>query len=303
MPQKPSGTEGLRRSRPAEVRIPSHGVWVLESHHDRTFEMAMGRWPFEKICWVAVGKGALELKDGEVPIGRGDFLLLPAEAEHRFVDSKSDPLTLVIVCLDDRFFRASGRDEPHRHRTVWRQACESLPLGRPRRARSAFQHSELAECFKVLLREQSQRNRGWELASVSAAGQLLVHLLRSCDASDDVKSDKARAVEGVVEYLDANFHKKVQLADLAERCEMSPRRFTDLFRKRTGQSLTEYVNQRRIAHAKERLLETEHILYSCHESGFRDLGYFYRVFKKHTGLTPGGFLAGAGSANQADSES
>ncbi len=38
------------------------------------------------------------------------------------------------------------------------------------------------------------------------------------------------------------------------------------------------------------LRKTGHILYSCYESGFHDVGYFYRVFKKHTGLTPGQFM-------------
>ncbi len=30
---------------------------------------------------------------------------------------------------------------------------------------------------------------------------------------------------------------------------------------------------------------------ACYESGFQDIGYFYRVFKKYTGQTPGDFIA------------
>jgi len=70
----------------------------------------------------------------------------------------------------------------------------------------------------------------------------------------------------------------------------SPRRFTALFKEQTGLTLNNYLNQRRIEHACRRLDETGHILYACHESGFNDLAYFYRVFKKISKMTPGQYL-------------
>jgi AraC-like DNA-binding protein len=201
------------------------------------------------------------------------------------VDSRADPLTLVIACMDDQFLSPGGwRDR------AWREACASHPLGRPCQARSAFQHSEMIDRFKLMLREQNLKQAGWEVASMSAAADLIVHTLRSCLPVEAVEKGSARAVDGVVEFLDSNFYKQVQLPDLAERCGLSPRRFTDLFKQRTGLTLTHYLNKRRIEYAKERLRETDQILYSCYESGFRDVAYFYRVFKRHTGMTPGSFL-------------
>jgi len=99
-----------------------------------------------------------------------------------------------------------------------------------------------------------------------------------------------RTVEGAIEYIDGHPYQAMQIGDMAERCGLSPRRFTDLFKQRTGMTFSHYLNRRRIRYACERLDETGHILYACHESGFNDLAYFYRVFKKHTGLTPGEYL-------------
>ena len=281
-----------RRSSPADVHFPDHGLTVIESHHAETFHMERKQWPFHKFCWVAMGRGLLELDQGVIPIQRDQFLLLPAGLEHRFVDHHTDPLTLVIACMDERFLVPGRRRE-----AVWQAACASLPPGRPCRARGAFQHSKMVDQLKLMLREQTLSQPGWELASNSAASDLLVHTIRSCIPAHDSGRNSNQAVDAVIEHLDANFYKQVPLPELAARCNLSSRRFTDLFKLRTGRTLTNYVNERRINYAMERLRETQHILYSCYESGFRDVAYFYRVFKRQSGMTPGEFLASCDSAD------
>ena len=281
-----------RRSSPADVHFPDHGLTVIESHHAETFHMERKQWPFHKFCWVAMGRGLLELDQEVIPIQRDQFLLLPAGLEHRFVDHHTDPLTLVIACMDERFLVPGRRRE-----AVWQAACASLPPGRPCRARGAFQHSEMVDQLKLMLREQTLSQPGWELASNSAASDLLVHTIRSCIPAHDSGRNSNQAVDAVIEHLDANFYKQIPLPDLAARCNLSSRRFTDLFKLRTGRTLTNYVNERRINYAMERLRETQHILYSCYESGFRDVAYFYRVFKRQSGMTPGEFLASCDSAD------
>lgn len=281
-----------RRSRPADVHFPEHGLTVIESHHAETFHMERQQWPFHKFCWVAMGRGQLELKQGIISIQRDQFLVLPAGLEHRFIDHHTEPLTLVIACMNDRFLVPGGRRE-----AVWKEACASLSPGLPRHARGAFQHSEMIDLLKLMLREQTLSQPGWELASISAAGDLLVHTIRSCIPAEHSGRNSNHAIDAIIEHLDANFYKQILLPELAARCNLSSRRFTDLFKLRTGRTLTNYVNERRIKYAMERLRETQHILYSCYESGFRDVAYFYRVFKRQSGMTPGEFLASGNSAD------
>jgi len=105
-----------------------------------------------------------------------------------------------------------------------------------------------------------------------------------------VQDATLQTVKGAIEYIDAHPYEALQIATMAERCSLSPRRFTDLFKQLTGDTFSHYLNRQRIRYACERLDETGHILYACHESGFNDDAYFYRVFKKNTGLTPGAYL-------------
>ena len=284
-----SGGVFLRRATPATVVLPEYGLYVLESHHASGFEMAMGDWPFHKVCWVPMGRGILETGVGSVPIRRDDVLVIPERVEHRFVDEPTEPMTLVMVCFGAEVTSPStalGR--------VFARVEERFAPCRPLRSTNAFQREEIRACFRFLLHEQSRAAVGFEASIHAGTIGLLVRLLRGCESAErGGRGDRERDLDGVLDFLDSRFNEPVQLPAMARRCGLSPRRFSQVFRQRTGRSLIEYVNVRRIAHAKERLRETGHIAYACHESGFQDMAYFYRMFRKHTGLTPEAFVKAA----------
>lgn len=278
----------MRRQVPARVEVPTGQVRVLESHHASNFEMALDDWAFHKICWVAIGRGLLESEGRTVPIQPDDFLLLPAHKAHRFIDEADEPLTLVILCISDQYMESGSNQQ---RRKLWSQSLGSEKSGEPRCARTAFHHSGLVESFRLALREQGDRQIGWETALQSVADRLLLSFSRAhCVARRRHTATSAQTVEGAIEYIDAHVHEALQIGTMADRCRLSPRRFTDLFKQRTGQTFSNYLNRKRIEYACRRLNETGHILYACHESGFNDVAYFYRVFKKQTGMTPGEYL-------------
>lgn len=294
MRKEPRGE--LRRRGPASVDLPDAGVRVLESHHAPDFEMPFAAWPFHKICWVAVGRGKLEHAEGEAGIERDDFLLLPAEWPHRFVDQPGEPLTLVLLCLSDGYLWGNGN---RRTGELWERVVCRHPPGAPVRARTAFHRGTLVRQFRLALREQGDQYTGWETALADVADRLLIGFARGHGEGRDGHVESGmRTVEGALEYIDAHPYETLQIGGMAERCGLSPRRFTDLFKQRTGETFSRYVNRQRIRYACERLRETGHILYACHESGFNDLAYFYRVFKKQTGLTPGGYLERRGGGRK-----
>lgn len=277
------GPHNLRRSQAAEVAVPDGQVRILESHHAQGFEMASDRWPFHKICWVALGSGQLEFSEQRTHIQRDDFLVLPANWDHRFIDSKAEPLTLVMFCLDQVL-----TDPGAALSKIWQQVCASIPLGRAGCGRSAFHRNEFIEYFRRGLTEQSASLLGWELELFGLAQALLIRMARGYWIERArAEPDSVTAVRGVIDYLDRYFYRPQRIDELAQTCNLSTRRFTTLFKQESGRTVTDYMNHRRIEYAQTRLKQTGHILYACYESGFDDVSYFYRVFKKYTGQTPG----------------
>lgn len=270
------------------VPMPEAGIYVLESHHSARFRMAKGSWPFHKICWVPVGRGFLEYEEGRVILGTNAFVVVPAGVEHCFVDDPSEPMTLIIACVT-REALAGERTLAELSASLW----ERFPRGRAVRARSAYHFSLMRDCMQGMLREQSRGGLGHEAMLHALLTQLVVTMLRGAETGGVVERGAGAALEGLLEELESHFDRQVTLDDVAERCGVSPRRFTQLFKERTGCTLVEYVNRLRINYAKERLRETGHVAYACHESGFQDLAYFYRTFKRYVGCTPGAFVRDA----------
>lgn len=66
------------------------------------------------------------------------------------------------------------------------------------------------------------------------------------------------------------------------------------FQKSTGMSMLEYLTDLRINSAKKLLRENSRLRFSISQistmSGFADIGYFSRVFKKRTGLSPSDYM-------------
>lgn len=92
------------------------------------------------------------------------------------------------------------------------------------------------------------------------------------------------------EFIHANFNKDVTLDIVAEHIHLSPSYFSKIFKKETGETFTDYLANYRISIAKSLLKDNMYKAVEVSEMvGFRDIKYFYKVFKKHTDLTPSEF--------------
>lgn len=128
-----------------------------------------------------------------------------------------------------------------------------------------------------------------QLPSVETVAQLITEMFRTyCRlVRKHSMKDFSPPVQKALIYIDSNLAGNLSLCILAEALNVSNSYLSSLFRKETGQTLTEYINQRRIRHAMH-LLETTRLQIQtvAQHCGIVDVQYFSKVFKRIAGMTP-----------------
>lgn len=98
---------------------------------------------------------------------------------------------------------------------------------------------------------------------------------------------KSRRITRVCEYIDKNLDKDLSLPEVAALVNMSDSAFSHFFKKRTGMSYINYVNNQRIAKACTLLADTtQSAAEICYDCGFNNKSNFIRIFRKKKGMTP-----------------
>jgi AraC-like DNA-binding protein len=101
------------------------------------------------------------------------------------------------------------------------------------------------------------------------------------------EKDKADKMNEIINYVFNNFEKNHSLNDLAFRSGMTVQRFCRSFKKKTGMTLSGYIQSVRINTAKKLLQQSKmYVDDICYDAGFNSVSFFNRKFKEHTGMTP-----------------
>ncbi|MGG4103953.1 response regulator [Paenibacillus lautus] len=96
-----------------------------------------------------------------------------------------------------------------------------------------------------------------------------------------------RIVLQAVQYIKAHFTEPISLQEVADEVAVSRNYFSELFKRITGHNFIDYVIDLRLKRAKELLSTTSLRVYEVADrSGFNDVKYFSKLFKKMVGMTP-----------------
>jgi AraC-like DNA-binding protein len=128
----------------------------------------------------------------------------------------------------------------------------------------------------IWLLEQLAKQKGRKLAS----------------AEYDITQAKTKEerINKVCNYLEQHFSKPVSIADAADIINISKSAFCKFFKRTTGKTFSDYLNEIRIGYACYQLLETDKPVSSIARSaGFDSVSYFNRVFYKKKKSTPRAF--------------
>ena len=100
-------------------------------------------------------------------------------------------------------------------------------------------------------------------------------------------SENENTVKNALVFIHRNFSAPINLSAAARFCHCSPRNLSGLFKKATGLTVGEYIEELKMKNAKKLLSDSElpitDIAFLC---GYSDSNYFTLRFRRFAGVPP-----------------
>ncbi|MEK4852079.1 response regulator [Paenibacillus sp. FSL H7-0756] len=94
-------------------------------------------------------------------------------------------------------------------------------------------------------------------------------------------------IMSALRYIEQNLKQRITLEAIAEEVNLAPSYFSSLFKKTMNEGVISYINRKKIQLALELLnIQDYSLLELCEEVGIVNEGYFCKLFKDYTGVTP-----------------
>ena len=229
----------------------------------------------------------------DIKLYSGAVAIVPAWCQH-FADARHATNDVFICNLSNRLFAS----EPE-NRSSWcfSNIClDPLTATISRNSPIFYPRAKtLQEIFSLNyeLTWNSQEHNVWLIPLLRGKTAELMSLLAEEYAASEGRlsgsslSDYCPSIHHALKYIHKNYRTEITRESIAQLSMMSTRSFTRIFKGILGMTLVEYLQYLRIMHAQMLLSHTDRTVWDvAGESGFRDLSYFQRVFKRSTGCTP-----------------
>lgn len=151
----------------------------------------------------------------------------------------------------------------------------------------------IKDCFTEIFNEYQKKSEGWDMVIKSKTYELMTYLLRNYKLAYlpakefDARNLKLKRINSVLLYISEHYQENITTASLAKMCYLSEYYFCRFFKNETGMSAISYINKIRADKAAVLLENTSvSITEIAITTGFDDVNYFARVFKKYKQISP-----------------
>lgn len=130
--------------------------------------------------------------------------------------------------------------------------------------------------------EKSQTIPTDKLSSIGFLMSMCVEYLCAYGEIDEKPQGKVQAIE---EYIKSNLTKKITVAEIADKFNMSRTALYKMYMKTYRKSPSEHINELKIEIAKQCIAQDLSTAEICEKTGIEDKNYLSRLFKRHTQMT------------------
>jgi AraC-like DNA-binding protein/mannose-6-phosphate isomerase-like protein (cupin superfamily) len=242
------------------------------------------RHSFFEVCYVLSGEGIYLESDEEYSLGPGTMFCSRPGKWHQIKSEAGIELYYVAFEVD----RArSSEDTVNRYLQMMKVNKVVVPL---------VDETITAQTWRMLFTLCTQNRTMIKELILSYSFALLVSFCS--EFAEVVESEDLPEHQQISSYylqranlfIEDNLSSSLSLSQLSAYLNISERHLSRLFAEKVGQTLSHYVQERRVRKSMELLLEKDWTISRiAQETGFESIHYFTRVFTRKLGVAPGKF--------------
>lgn len=149
-----------------------------------------------------------------------------------------------------------------------------------------------AELVITIVKEMAEKNEYYQDAVKIAVSSLFLYIMRKHEKGQIPSSEKSKkgmhkVVKETIEHIKQNIYKSISVDELAQMFGLSKFYYCREFKKITGYTIVNYINLQKCMKARNLILSSEYKIKEIAQmTGFENMSYFSRTYKKYMGCLP-----------------
>lgn len=240
---------------------------------------------FDKIVILISGNVDYCVEGATYHMQPWDVILVRHHMIHKAIIDRTVPYERIIIYLDSSYNRAFNPDGKLMECFACaerRQYCLLRPDER---------EIEILKDALIRLEESiNDTDFGSEILKETMLSQLMIYLNRSMLRDNQMSKNTPEYSEKIapaLSYINENISRPISIDELADMCYLSRYHFMRIFKAQTGNTVHNYIVQKRLNLAARLIREGQQVSAAAAECGFSDYSAFHRAFTKTFGVSPG----------------
>jgi AraC-like DNA-binding protein/quercetin dioxygenase-like cupin family protein len=261
---------------------------VIRQENKQEFEFPWHYHPEFELTYISNSQGLRYVGNNIENFYENDLVLLGSNLPHCWINSEDqeESSKAVVIYLNEELVKWLSEDQFNSVRSLFNKSCQGIKF------KTSVALKIKPKLDQLLLADPFEKY----ITLLQILQELSVttefDLLSQIGFSYELNSANNERINTVYEYVRNNYHKKISLADVATRVNMSEEYFSRFFSKSLMKSFFTFLNEYRINRACKLLIETEkQVTEICYQVGYESIPFFYRQFKKIKNIPPQAYRA------------
>ncbi|GMQ55982.1 hypothetical protein AN1V17_03740 [Vallitalea sediminicola] len=240
------------------------------------------RGPFYRHNFILIyeGRAHFERNNKEVYEGsKGDLIYFPPNSDRYAYTYKDDLMKCYAIVF--QYTCPEFNDETNE----WELKSTPLPFELGQKINDEYFFSAIKKTMSEL-NSLWLSNKSFKELKMKAHFMELMNYLISWKTQEGINYYNIKKVDTIIDYMCKHYNEKITLEELASMVNISISYLGNIFKEVTQKSPIDYLMNIRLTRAKQLIDDGYKISECAKKTGFSDIYYFSKYFKKHEGMTP-----------------